>query len=90
MYALFCDSTEQQKKKKKKKKCFMGNGRERRVRVNSGKKRRKKAVEYVRKRTLNEDKNTYNIQATCGVRINYDKVIMRVIFGDEVTHVVAS
>lgn len=58
---------------------------ERRVRVNSGEKRRKKAVEYVRKRTLNEDKNTYNIQATCGVRINYDKVIMREIFEGEVT-----
>lgn len=54
---------------------------ERRVRVNSGKKRRKKAVEYVRKRTLNEDKNTYNIQATCGVRINYDKVIKEVSRG---------
>ena len=50
-----------------------------------GKKEGKKAVEYVRKRTLNEDKNTYNIQATCGVRINYDKVIMRVIFEDDVT-----
>lgn len=51
--------------------------------MNSGKsKRRKKSSRiYVRKRTLNEDKNTYNIQATCGVRINYDKVIMRVTFG---------
>ncbi|CAG9797499.1 unnamed protein product [Chironomus riparius] len=40
-----------------------------------------------KKQTLNEDKNTYEtqyIQASCGVRVNYDKVI-KVLFGAFVT-----